>query len=164
MCCDKLIRKLNFSSPMLQRNTLFTTEIYTTVDNSKYNSGQLFEIHCKWMERIGFNEIVFTRTNGNAAQYFISVWRNRLRSIWMMVVSIIVTLCIIQISLADRATNDPAIIINSIVSLDHAPGMIIPDFKDEIRGEIFSVGSLDENWAMTYLWLVLDTSAANNMK
>lgn len=63
----------------------------------------------------------------------------------MMVVSIIVTLCIIQISLADRATNDPAIIINSIVSLVHAPGMIIPDFKDEIRGEIFSVGSLDEN-------------------
>lgn len=38
----------------------------------------------------------------------------------------IVTLCIIQMSLADRATKDAAINNNSAVSLLHAPGIIIP--------------------------------------
>lgn len=28
MYCERLIRNLNFNSPILQRNTLFTTEIY----------------------------------------------------------------------------------------------------------------------------------------
>lgn len=44
----------------------------------------------------------------------------------MIVVSIMVTLCIIHISLADRATNEPAISSKSIVSLLHALGMMIP--------------------------------------
>lgn len=70
--------------------------------------------------------IFFLNTNGKAAQYFINVLRNRLRSIWMIVVSIIVTLWIIQISLADRATNELAMSSNSIVSLLHTPGMMIP--------------------------------------
>lgn len=74
-------------------------------------------------------------TNGRAAQYLNSVLRNFLRSIWMIVLSIIVTLCIIQISLAERATNDPAIRSNSIVSLLHAPGMMIPVSMENERNK-----------------------------
>lgn len=44
----------------------------------------------------------------------------------MIVLSIIVTLWIIQMSLAERAINDAAIKINSIVSLLHGPGIMIP--------------------------------------
>lgn len=38
-----------------------------------------------------------------------------------------VTLCIIQMSLAERATNEAAIKSNSIVSLLHGPGIMIPN-------------------------------------
>lgn len=65
-------------------------------------------------------------TNGKAAQYLNNVFINAFRSIWMIVLSIIVTLWIIQMSLADRATKDRAINIKSIVSLLHGPGMRIP--------------------------------------
>lgn len=65
-------------------------------------------------------------TNGNAAQYFINVFLNFARSIEMMVLSITVTLCIIHMSLTDRATNDPAIKSNNDVSTLHTPGIIIP--------------------------------------
>lgn len=68
-------------------------------------------------------------TNGNAAQYFINVFKNHLRSIWIIDVSIMVTTCIIQISLAERATSEAAIKINRPVSLLHAFGIMIPVIK-----------------------------------
>lgn len=49
----------------------------------------------------------------------------------MIVLSMIVTLWIIQISLADRAINEPAIMNSNIVSLLHTPGMIIPASKKD---------------------------------
>lgn len=56
---------------------------------------------------------------------------NFLLSIWMIVLSIIVTLCIIQISLADRAINEAAIKRSNIVSLLHALGITIPIYLCE---------------------------------
>lgn len=84
-------------------------------------------------------------TNGNAVQYFINVLMNFRRSIWIMVVSIIVTLWIIQMSLAERAINDPAIINRRKVSLLHTPGMMIPDL--EWRKRDFTLELNDENLA-----------------
>ena len=60
-------------------------------------------------------------------QYLNNVFRNFRRSIWMIVLSMMVTLWIIQISLAERATNEAAIRSNSIVSLLHGPGIMIPN-------------------------------------
>lgn len=45
----------------------------------------------------------------------------------MIVLSMMVTLWIIQISLAERATKEAAIKTNSIVSLLHTPGIMIPN-------------------------------------
>lgn len=76
MCFDKLMRKLNFNSPMLQRSTLFTTEIYAKLENFKGKNptkiGQIIlvsdfgGVHVKCIQ----NRV---DTNGNAAQYFINV-------------------------------------------------------------------------------------------
>lgn len=117
-CCDKLMRKRSFSSPMLHRRTLLTTAIWLSNEIIGMRNGS-----AKSQRRI--------HTNGNAEQYLNSVFTNFLRSIWMIVLSIMVTLCIIHMSLADLATSDAAIITNSIVSLLHTPGMMIPAEKRE---------------------------------
>lgn len=64
----------------------------------------------------------------------------------MIVLSIIVTDCIIQMSLAERATKEAAIRVNSIVSLLHGPGIMIPNYleiKKWKKNQLFDIIILD---------------------